>query len=165
MHSSYLKSRNLWRVDVSSLVRRSGDYFNRLGNDVQTNVNEFIQSVPKERRAFASQDCVQSFVLNDSGWPMSDVTLLLKAQNDDQISMVLNRLVELKRSSNIPEGTSDHQIIQDYIVPRYVGTSSEYLTYLTGKYETSITSDDMRIMDDSDAGLGSVSSDGDLATK
>ena len=150
MNSSYLKSRNLWCVDKSALVRRSGDYSNRLGDDVRTNVNAFIQSVPKERRAFASQDCVQSFALNDSGWPMSDVTLLLKAQNDDQISTVLNRLVELKRSNNIPEGTSDQQIIQDYIVPRYVGTSSEYLTYLTGKYETSITSDDMSIVQDVD---------------
>lgn len=165
MNSSYLKSRNLWRVDVTSLVRRSGDYFNRLGDDVQTNVNEFIQSIPKTRRAFASQDCVQSFALNDCGWPMSDVTLLLKAQNDDQISTVLNRLVELKRSSNIPEGTSDQQIIQDYIVPRYVGTSSEYLTYLTGKYETSISSDDMRIVQDSDVGLNPVSSDGPSAAE
>lgn len=165
MNSNYLKSRNMWCVDKSALVRRSGDYFNRLGDDVQTNVNEFIQSVPKERRAFASQDCVQSFALNDCGWPMSDVTLLLKSQNDDQISLVLNRLVELKRSNNIPKGTSDQQIIQDYIVPRYVGTSSEYLTYLTGKYETSISSDDMRIVQDVDVKVQSTPSDGGTSTE
>lgn len=165
MNSSYLKSRNLWRVDVSALVLRSGDYFNRLGDDIQTNVNEFIQSVPKSRRAFASQDSVQSFALNDCGWPMSDVTLLLKVQSDDQISSVLNRLVELKQSNNIPEGTSDQQIIMDYIVPRYVGTSSEYLTYLTGKYETSITSDDMRILQDPDANLDPEPSDGGSSTE
>lgn len=156
MNKQYLLKRGLWCVDKSHLVSRSGDYFNRLGDDVQTNVNMLISSVPKERRCFASQDAVQTFQLGDSGWPMSDITLLLKAQTDDQINNVLNRLVDLKSGNNIPDGTSDSDIIRDYIVPRYVGTSSEYLTYLTNKYETSVTSADLQVLDGSKVDIQSV---------
>lgn len=147
MNKNYLLSKKLWNFDKADLIKRSGDYFNHLKESAVDNRSIIIECVPVKRRAFASQDSILPFNLNAAGWPMNDISALLHAQTDDEVAKIMSRLVDLRSNGSIPENVSDKDAIRDYIVPRYVGTSSELLTYMEGKFTTTISSDDIQVLD------------------
>lgn len=147
MNRDYLYSHGyLSRQDYrKSLVERSGNYFERLVGSPVDNQYVLVECVPESRRIQVDQTCVQDFQINEYGWPSSDISMLLKVQTDEQVSSVLNRLVDLKSKTQIPEGTSDMDIIKYHIPSRYLGTSSELLGYIESKIDVPLSSADVQV--------------------
>lgn len=159
MLKQYLREHDSVHYPRRGLVKRSGNYFELLGNSVVDNRQTVIDCIPKNRRAFAEQDCVLEHNLNESGWPQNDISALMKATSAAEVDAILMRLNTMKDSGSIPDDVSNEDAIRDYIVPRYVGTSSELLRYMVNKYQTNISSSDLQDVDKIDVQPTSVASD------
>lgn len=151
MNREYLDShcyygRKDYRAD---LVKRSGNYFEKLVSSPVDNQFILVESIPEKRRFAVDQTCVQDFQINEYGWPSSDITMLLKVQNDEQVNSILNRLVDLRSKSDLPEGISDKDIIKYHIPSRYLGTSSELLGLIESKIDLKLSSEDIQAVSQS----------------
>lgn len=71
--------------------------------------------------------------LNRFGWPANEITLLMKLQQENPDSPLVNHLerslFELPTPQVDNSGKSDSQIISE-VIPKYVGTLSEYLKWV-----------------------------------
>lgn len=130
-----------------NLVKRSGNYFEKLTSSPVDNQYTLVESVPESRRFAVDQTPVQDFQINEFGWPSSDISMLLKAQSEELTNSILSRLVDLKAKTHIPPGISDKDIIKYHIPSRYLGTSSELLTHLESKIGQQISSEDVQDVD------------------